>query len=63
MTVRIVVPMHWVKETKNTNRYEADAMPPKGSLDPKPPVDCIYLQKAAVNGLTPRKVNVEVVYE
>ena len=56
--------MHWVKETKNTNRYEADGLPNSRDVaGVQPPVDCIYLQKAAVPGLTPRKVMVVVEFE
>lgn len=60
----IKIPMHWVKETKNTNRYEADGLSNARDVQGvQPPVDCVYLQKASVPGLTPRKVMVTVEFD
>lgn len=50
-----LIEMHWVKETKNTHRYEAPETPSR-----KPPVDCIYIQKSAVGAVPPKKLLVTV---
>lgn len=56
MAEKITIRMIWVKETKNCHRYEAMAV-----VGATPPVDCIYLQKAALNGAAaPSSLTVEV---
>lgn len=58
MAEKITIRMIWVKETKNCHRYEAMANAATGVV---PPVDCIYLQKAALNGAAaPSSLTVEV---
>lgn len=55
MAIQIL--MFRVKETKNCWRYE----PPASDGSSKPPVDCIYLQKSALDGKpAPERVMVEV---
>lgn len=53
--MKTTIQMQLVKETKNTFRYEA---PLVNGL--KPDVDCIYLQKSAVQGQAPKSVTVTV---
>lgn len=61
---RITVPMHWTYQTKRCERYEADALSvSRDNNGEVPAFDGLYLQRSAIPGLTPRKINVTVEFE